>query len=109
MEGFAGRQWPVHSVDLTEIALVYPRNYGAPYVLGLFAGGPGEGKEQVGASGCRQYVSVHRWDNEVGAFRRVDATTSDVVLRYFYTAIEGPCETAEDCEALLPWRMKLAG
>lgn len=87
-EGFADHPWPIFRIDLTDIRLVYQKASAAPYVLGIFAGGdPGK----IYNNGCGQYASVHRWDDEVGAFKRVDAATRDVVLNYFYTAIEKPC------------------
>ena len=92
---YANEIWPIFQTDLTQISLAYPKISGPPYVLGIFAGGKGEGKESVGGSSCRQYISVHRWDDTVGAFKRVDDQTRDVVLKYFYAEIEKPCPVSQ--------------
>ena len=91
LSGFEGNKWPVFRVDLTEVRLVFPKTPGAPYILGLFSGKLDEGMVAIDGFGCRQYVSVHRWDGKVGAFQRVDDATRDVVLKYFYTVLEKPC------------------
>lgn len=88
--GYEDQTWPRFQVDLTDIRLVFPKQQGAPFVLGLFAGDPDEGKRNLG-NGCHQYQSVHRWDNAVGTFKKSDNATRDAVLKYFYSAIEKPC------------------
>src|SRR5437899_9434238 len=75
-----GALWPRDRVDLTDIRMVYPKRPGPPYVLGLFAGKADEGLVYGIGSSCGQYISVHRWDDTVGAFKRVDNATRDVVL-----------------------------
>lgn len=84
------RTWPTFRIDLTDIRLVYPAQQGAPFVLGLNAGATDEGKRKVG-KGCQQYRSVHRWDDTVGTFKKVDDATRDAVLQYFYSTISKPC------------------
>jgi hypothetical protein len=88
--------WPLFQVSLSGIRLVYPRTGGAPYVLGLYAsGGVGDtnGKSLVLFEGhyCSEYVTVHRWDAEIGAFRRSDEATRDRVLDFYYQEVEKPC------------------
>lgn len=83
--------WPLHRVDLTSIHLVYPKSGGAPYVLGLWAGTDNPLQRYYGPPGCTQFITVYRWDETVGAFKKVDDATRDVVLKYFYTAIAKPC------------------
>jgi len=82
--------WPTFRVDLTDIRLVFPEHHGAPFILGLYAGGPDHGKRDMG-DGCQQYQTVHRWDDAVGTFKKSDDATRDAVLKYFYSAIEKPC------------------
>lgn len=91
LDGFDGNKWPVFRVDLTDVRFVFPKNPGAPYILGLFSGKLDEGMVAIGGLGCRQYVSVHRWDDKVGAFKRMDDAARDVVLKYFYSVLEKPC------------------
>ena len=86
--------WPTFRVDLTDIRLVFPRQGGAPFVLGLYAGGSNDGTHGMG-NGCQQYNSVYRWDDTVGTFRKSEEATRDAVLRYFYSAIEKPCSARE--------------
>lgn len=81
--------WPDFRLDLTEIALVFDLSGGAPYVLGLVSGYD-LGKEWHSA-GCRQHSSVYRWDDQVDAFKRVDAVERQSVLSYYYTHVEKPC------------------
>jgi hypothetical protein len=88
-KGYAQETWPTLRIDLTDIRLVFPAQQGAPFVLGLFAGG-GEGKRNMG-NGCYQYQSVYRWDDALGTFKKSDDATRDTVLKYFYSAIEKPC------------------
>lgn len=82
--------WPTFRVDLTDIRLVFPRQKGAPFVLGLYAGGSNDGTRDMG-NGCQQYNSVYRWDNAVGTFKKSDDATREAVLQYFYAVIERPC------------------
>ncbi|QNA88239.1 hypothetical protein G4G28_06500 [Massilia sp. Dwa41.01b] len=82
--------WPSFRVDLTDIRLVFPKQPGPPFVLGLYAGRSDEGKRNTG-NDCYQYQSVHRWDDALGAFKRSDDATRDAVLKYFYSVIEKPC------------------
>ena len=82
--------WPTFRVDLTDIRLVFPRQGGAPFVLGLYAGGSDDGTRDMD-NGCQQYNSVYRWDDAVGTFRKSDEATREAVLRYFYSAIAKPC------------------
>ena len=91
-EGFTNEPWPRFRVDLSDIRLVFPKQQGAPFVLGLYAGGTDEGKRHMG-NGCHQYRSVHRWDEARGTFKKSDDTTRDAVLKYFYSLIEKPCTT----------------
>lgn len=86
--------WPTFRIDLTDIRLVFPQRKGAPYVLGLYAGGSNDGTREMG-NHCRQYNSVYRWDSAVGTFRKSDEATREVVLAYFYAAIEKPCSARE--------------
>ena len=86
--------WPTFRVDLTDIRLVFPSQGGAPFVLGLYAGGSDDGTRDMG-NGCQQYNSVYRWDDAVGTFRKSDEVTRDAVLGYFYSAIEKPCNARE--------------
>lgn len=89
-EGFTNEPWPRFRVDLTDIRLVFPKQQGAPFVLGLYAGGTDEGKRHIG-NGCHQYRFVHRWDHARGTFKKSDDATRDAVLKYFYSLIEKPC------------------
>jgi hypothetical protein len=82
--------WPTFQVDLTEIAFVYAKSGGAPYVLGIKTGYE-LGKKSV-TWGCSEYEDVHRWDDTVDAFKKVDDATRDVVLNFYYTKVEKPCE-----------------
>ncbi len=87
--------WPNPGIDLTNIHLVYPKSGGAPYVVGLWASGTDDPiKHYPEPPGCKQYGTVYRWDETVGAFKKVDDATRDVVLKYFYTAIAKPCSGA---------------
>lgn len=87
---------PLFQVDLTNIHLVYPKSGGAPYVVGLWASGTDDPiKHYPEPPGCKQYGTVYRWDETVGAFKKVDDATRDVVLKYFYTAIAKPCSGAQ--------------
>lgn len=88
--GYEHRTWPTDRVDLTDIRLLFPKQGGAPFVLGLYAGDPDDGKRNMGKR-CFQYQAVHRWDDAVGAFKRSDDATRDAVLNYFYSVIEKPC------------------
>jgi hypothetical protein len=88
-KGYEHQTWPRFRVDLTDIRLVFPKQ-GAPFVLGLFAGDPDDGKRNIG-NGCHQYQSVHRWDDTAGTFKRSDDATRYAVLTYFYSMIEKPC------------------
>ena len=93
---FPGDVWPLHRVDLTNIHLVYPKSGGAPYVLGLWGSSTDDPIEyRPEPPGCQQYGTVYRWDETVGAFKKVDDATRDVVLKYFYTAIAKPCAAAQ--------------
>jgi hypothetical protein len=38
------------------------------------------------------YSSVHRWDKEVDAFKKVDDATRDAVLAFYYDHIGHRCE-----------------
>ena len=89
-EGVSSEMWPTFRIDLTDIRLVFPAQQGAPFVLGLMAGGLDDGKRNMG-NGCHQYRSVHRWDDALGTFKKADAATRDAVLKYFYFMIEKPC------------------
>jgi len=89
-EGYDHQTWPTFRVDLTDIRLVFPKQGGAPFVLGLYAGGSGDGKREMG-NGCQQYNSVYRWDDAVGTFKESDEATREAVLKYFYSAVEKPC------------------
>jgi hypothetical protein len=89
-EGFTNEPWPRFRVDLTDIRLVFPKQQGAPFVLGLYAGGSDDGKRDMG-NGCQQYQTVHRWDDSRGTFKKCDDATRDSALKYFYSAIEKPC------------------
>ena len=89
-EGLSSETWPTFRIDLTDIRLVFPARRGAPFVLGMMAGGADEGKRSIG-NGCHQYRSVHRWDKALGTFKKADAATSDAVLNYFYSVMEKPC------------------
>lgn len=89
-KGYEHETWPRFRVDLTDIRLVFPKQHGAPFVLGLYAGDPDEGKRNMG-NGCHQYQSVHRWDDAAGTFKKSDDATRDAVLKYFYSVIEKPC------------------
>lgn len=86
---------PRSQVSLSDIRLIYPTAGGAPYVLGLYAGGVGhpDGKGAAWFEGkkCTEYITVHRWDAEIGAFRRSDDATRDRVLDFYYTNAERPC------------------
>lgn len=82
--------WPTFRIDLTDIRLVFPKQQGAPFVLGLYAGGSDDGTRDMG-NGCQQYNSVYRWDNAVGTFKKSDDATRNAVLKYFYSVIEKPC------------------
>jgi hypothetical protein len=82
--------WPSFRVDLTEIVMLYSTAGGAPYVLGLIDGAPGD--RTTVSPGCRQYTRVHRWDAEVGAFKKVDDATRETVLAFYYSKIEKPCK-----------------
>ncbi|QRR33051.1 hypothetical protein JNX00_15475 [Hydrogenophaga sp. YM1] len=82
--------WPVYNVDLTEAIMIYPKSGGAPYILGI---GP-DGLEYV-APGCREYVSVHRWDNEVDAFKKVDDVTRDAVITFYYSTVGQRCDRSK--------------
>ena len=86
---------PLDRVDLTNVRLVYPKSGGAPYVLGLWAGTDNPLQRYYGPPGCTQFITVYRWDETVGAFKKVDDATRDVVLKYFYTAIAKPCAAAQ--------------
>jgi hypothetical protein len=88
-KGYAQDTWPALRVDLTDIRLVFPTQQGAPFVLGLFAGGE-EGKRDMG-NGCYQYQAVYRWDDALGTFKKSDDATRDAVLKYFYSVIDKPC------------------
>ncbi len=91
-DGYVHSTWPTFRVDLTDVKLVFPAQKGAPFVVGLFAGLSDEGKRDMG-NGCQQFRSVHRWDEAIGTFRKVDEATRKHVLNYFYSAIEQPCRT----------------
>lgn len=82
--------WPTYCVDLTEVSIVYSKSGGAPYVLGI---GP-DGLDDV-TWGCREYVSVHRWDNEVDAFKKVDDATRDAVIAFYYSTTGQRCERSK--------------
>ena len=82
-------EWPRFRVDLTEIAMVYEKSGGAPYVLGLWSGYD-LGKEWVGL-GCWEYSSVYRWDKAVDAFKKVDDATRDTVIAFYYSTIGTRC------------------
>lgn len=88
--GYEHQTWPTDRIDLTDIRLLFPKQQGAPFVLGLYTGDPDEGKRNMG-KGCYQYQSVHRWDDAVGTFRKTDDATRDAVLQYFYSVVEKPC------------------
>lgn len=90
-EGLSSETWPTFRIDLTDIRLVFPAQQGAPFVLGLMAGGPDDGKRSMG-NGCHQYRSVHRWDDARGTFKKADAAMRDAVLSYFYSVMEKPCD-----------------
>ncbi|MCV2422990.1 hypothetical protein LNV28_21630 [Paucibacter sp. DJ2R-2] len=86
---------PLYRISLSNIRLIYPGAGGAPYALGLYAG-DGEypdGKVAVWfeRSKCTEHVVVHRWDAEIGAFRRSDEATRDRVLDFYYQVVEKPC------------------
>jgi len=89
-KGYAAETWPTFRIDLTDIRLVFPAQPGAPFVLGLMAGGVDDGKRHMG-NGCHQYRSVHRWDDTLGTFKKADVATREAVLKYFYFVIEKPC------------------
>ena len=89
-DGYSSDTWPTLRIDLTDIRLVFPAQQGAPFVLGLMAGGIHDGKRDMG-NGCHQYRSVHRWDDALGTFKRSDDATREAVLSYFYSALEKPC------------------
>ena len=88
--GYEHQTWPTDRIDLTDIRLLFPTRSGAPFVLGLYTGDPGEGKRNMGEN-CYQYQSVHRWDDKVGTFRKTDDATRNAVLDYFYSTIDKPC------------------
>lgn len=88
--GYSAEIWPTFRIDLSDIRLVFPAQQGAPFVLGLMAGGDDDGKRDMG-NGCHQYRSVHRWDHALGTFKKADAATRDAVLSYFYSLVEKPC------------------
>ena len=81
---------PDQNVDLTEVTMIYPKSGGAPYVLGI---GP-DGLEYV-TLGCREYVSAHRWDNGVDAFKKVDDATRDTVIAFYYSTIGQRCDRSK--------------
>lgn len=87
--GYENQVWPAFQVDLTDIRLVFPKQPGAPFVLGVFAGYD-DGKRTL-SDGCQQYSSVFRWDDAAGTFKKSDDATRDTVLQYFYSVIEKPC------------------
>ena len=89
-EGFTNEPWPRVRVDLTDIRMVFPEQQGAPFVLGLYAGGSDDGKRDMG-NGCQQYQTVYRWDDSRGTFKKSDDATRAAVLKYFYSVIENPC------------------
>lgn len=93
-KGYDHQTWPTFRVDLTDIQLVFPKQSGAPFVLGLDAGDSDDGKRNMG-KGCYQYRSVHRWDEAVGTFKKSDPATRDAVLKYFYSVIDKPCNARE--------------
>ena len=99
-EGVSSETWPTFRIDLTDIRLVFPARRGAPFVLGLMAGGDEDGKRDMG-NGCHQYRSVHRWDDAHGTFRKADAATRDAVLSYFYSVLEKPCNAEKSLGASL--------
>jgi len=81
--------WPTYQVDLTGIALIYPKSGGAPYILGLSDGY--ETDKTFRAPECRQYTRVHQWDAKVDAFKKVDDATREAVFAYYYSKVEKPC------------------
>lgn len=83
------RQWPTFQVDLTAIQLIYPKAGGAPYVLGLMAGGADD-----------PYQTVYRWDNAAGTFRCVDEATAKVVLGFYNQRIEPLCRDRGRCNKI---------
>lgn len=87
MFGLDTNIWPRHRVDLSDVSLVFPASGGAPYVLGIQPDGL-----EFAAPGCREYISVHRWDNEVDAFKKTDAVTRDLVIAFYYANIGQRCE-----------------
>ena len=99
-EGVSSEMWPTFRIDLTDIRLVFPEQQGAPFVLGLMAGGLADGKRNLG-NGCHQYRSVHRWDDALGTFRKTDDPTRDAVLSYFYSVLEKPCNAPAPAYQLL--------
>lgn len=89
-DGYEHQTWPTDRVDLTHIRLLFPKQSGAPFVLGLYTGDPDEGKRNMGKH-CYRYQSVHRWDDKVGTFKKTDDATRDAVLKYFYSTVDKPC------------------
>lgn len=85
--------WPFYNASLEGISLVYPKQKGAPFVLGVNTKIDNEGKHRVGSDFCYQYTSVHRWDAENNSLKRVLNDDRDIVLNYFYTYIKKPCLT----------------
>lgn len=82
--------WPWFRVDLTDVSFVYSKASRAPFVLGL-RDGMEWGTTQIGW-GCREFSSVHRWDHSADAFKKVDDSTRDTVLNFYYTHIGQRCE-----------------
>lgn len=86
-----GHIWPIFQVDLTNIAFVYRKLGGAPYVIGIMNGYELPKTIVNPDTGCQQYAVVHRWDDNVDGLKKVDDATRDVVLSFYYSRVEKPC------------------
>jgi hypothetical protein len=82
--------WPIYKVDFVGVQFIYDKRGGAPYVLGIYAGGE-EAKITVTDS-CQEYRPVYQWDGAVGGFKQVDLLQRDTVLKFYYTEVEAPCK-----------------
>jgi hypothetical protein len=90
--------WVSFRPDLTDIKLVYSKSGGAPYVIGIYSGNDNEylqndthrknpaycdkeGKQRIDFF-TPQYLTVYRWDDTVGTFKKVEESTRKAILEF---------------------------
>jgi hypothetical protein len=66
------------NVGTSDIALVYQKNGGAPYILGLEYGN----SWNTGGPGCYENMDVFQWDERYRTFKRVPKTEAQIVLQF---------------------------